>query len=417
MLQRLVLCYNFIEDLTPVSTLTNLRELDLRENCIVEHKALAPIANLATLQLLNLEGNPLSYHPQHRPRATSYLHESTSTVRFLLDGKLLSKAEKQLTGSLHPRVRLRTISNTSASANVAEKPRRVRNVTITDNEYTPIVEHDRSEEFSSSMMLSGEHLDAKRQIEQLKKEYGEDWLKSQAGSLVQDVLGIEKSLLSSTPYDSPIEYAVAEELSSQEEPEPAKELVSATLPYTTASETSQDTLQPDDTNGLYETAQTNEGRSPTPSDDDQDDGDLGDGEENIFLATLVNSEESVFIVITESHIMERESTRSKELSRWPIETLTICESDENSITIYFDTMRKDAKCRKYEWDNEESPKLLVALRAIISNKPEPQTTLNVYKCLKCSTQFGVEMAKTLMDDNKGSVCPTCGSDLVFEDDS
>lgn len=38
---------------------------------------------------------------------------------------------------------------------------------------------------ASLLVTSGEHLETKRQIEQLREQYGETWLQSHGGSLVQ----------------------------------------------------------------------------------------------------------------------------------------------------------------------------------------------------------------------------------------
>lgn len=86
----LILRNNFIEDIRELTALVNLCELDLSHNCLLHHDALAPLAYLATLQWLCVEGNPLSFHPLHRSRTARYLHMNTATVRFMLDRSLLS---------------------------------------------------------------------------------------------------------------------------------------------------------------------------------------------------------------------------------------------------------------------------------------------------------------------------------------
>lgn len=55
-----------------------------------------------------------------------------------------------------------------------------------------------------SVEATGEHLETKKQIESLRNKYGETWLQSFSGSLVQDVLGmpkLAKPLMSSSPYE------------------------------------------------------------------------------------------------------------------------------------------------------------------------------------------------------------------------
>lgn len=101
-LQVLIIRNNYIEDLQDISTLTNLEELDLSENCLLEHSCLAPLANLHSLRWLSLQGNPLSFHPQHRTLSVKNLHSSAASNSFTLDYVTLNRAEQRLVGSLHP---------------------------------------------------------------------------------------------------------------------------------------------------------------------------------------------------------------------------------------------------------------------------------------------------------------------------
>lgn len=48
--------------------------------------------------------------------------------------------------------------------------------------------------------LSTEHLETKKQIEILRERFGEEnWLHSHAGSCVQDLLGLHKTMTASSP--------------------------------------------------------------------------------------------------------------------------------------------------------------------------------------------------------------------------
>lgn len=52
--------------------------------------------------------------------------------------------------------------------------------------------------------IPNDHVETQKKIESLRDEYGEEWLKGQGGSIMQDILGIEKTespRLSSTPYE------------------------------------------------------------------------------------------------------------------------------------------------------------------------------------------------------------------------
>lgn len=101
-LQVLVLRNNYIEDIQELAVLSKLIELDLANNCLMDHKALGPLSSLPFLRCLILQGNPLSFHQQHRSVTARYLHLNTLSSGFVLDGVALNNAESRLVGSLHP---------------------------------------------------------------------------------------------------------------------------------------------------------------------------------------------------------------------------------------------------------------------------------------------------------------------------
>lgn len=101
-LQVLILRNNYIEDIQELAVLSELRELDLANNCLMDHTTLGPLSNLPLLRCLILQGNPLSFHKQHRLITARYLHANTASANFLLDNVVLNKAERRLVGSLHP---------------------------------------------------------------------------------------------------------------------------------------------------------------------------------------------------------------------------------------------------------------------------------------------------------------------------
>lgn len=100
-LQTLRVCGNCIDDIQEVSNLEALVDFDVSNNCLLFDLALIPISALATLRVLNYSGNPLAFHPRHRPLVISYLHSNTSTVNFVLNGAPMTRTEKKWTGA-HP---------------------------------------------------------------------------------------------------------------------------------------------------------------------------------------------------------------------------------------------------------------------------------------------------------------------------
>lgn len=80
-LKVLVLTNNYIEELSGISRLDALNELDLSGNCLIDHSTLLPLSTLIALQYLNLLGNPLACHPKHRQATSRYLHKNTSSIK------------------------------------------------------------------------------------------------------------------------------------------------------------------------------------------------------------------------------------------------------------------------------------------------------------------------------------------------
>lgn len=80
-LQSLILASNFIENLHNLPKLEALNELNLADNCILDHAALEPLGALIALQHLQLYGNPIAYHPNHREETCKYLHKNCASVK------------------------------------------------------------------------------------------------------------------------------------------------------------------------------------------------------------------------------------------------------------------------------------------------------------------------------------------------
>lgn len=80
-LQSLILMNNFIENLNGLPKLEALNELNLAENCILDHASLEPLGQLIALQQLTLYGNPISHHPHYREETCKYLHKNVASVK------------------------------------------------------------------------------------------------------------------------------------------------------------------------------------------------------------------------------------------------------------------------------------------------------------------------------------------------
>lgn len=80
-LQSLIVTNNFIENLHGLPKLEALNELNLADNCILDHAALEPLGSLIALQQLQLQGNPIYFDPNHREKTCKYLHKNVASVK------------------------------------------------------------------------------------------------------------------------------------------------------------------------------------------------------------------------------------------------------------------------------------------------------------------------------------------------
>ncbi|KAH8404882.1 hypothetical protein KR222_008971 [Zaprionus bogoriensis] len=227
-LQLLNISNNYVEELLDMTKLDALTNLNLSDNCLLEHSQLLPLSMLMTLTMLNLQGNPLACHPKHRLATAQYLHKNTATVKFVLDFEPLSKAEKALTGSQKLRFigtmgqrsvasSYQSINSSRASINTPassvgsqrslsmrgkdssseaeqaaqeqapvskRRTRKLRTVDIA--EQGEELATDAATEIDSKAQAvpaqaetaNGSHLETKKQIETLRLKYGNEWLQS-----------------------------------------------------------------------------------------------------------------------------------------------------------------------------------------------------------------------------------------------
>ncbi|CAG9822500.1 unnamed protein product [Phaedon cochleariae] len=396
-LQVLILNNNFIEDLAGLCTLSNISQLDIGHNCLLEHGSLFSLSHLVSLQWLNLQGNPISFHPQHRNLTSSYLNKNTSTVKFSLNGLALNKGEKNLTGSFHPmtqKMHILSTSNTSldsSSESFQEKPRRIRNVIIEDENVIKQLEpvHIHS--------ISTQHLEIKKQLEQLRREHGESWLYKHSGLIVQDVLGFESTAIqSSTPYETAINTLYSPNLDDLNTTELNHSEQSNAEVFMTAQDIILDNSSPD--KDVSDTS-------------DSEDVFLG-GEESLFLAVNKSDNTEVFVVVTDSYISERDCTTSREKSRWHINTIISCKKDEsNNVQLDFDTLRRDRKQRVYGLEATEIDGFFNILKDKMNTYQSNEDEKVSYQCMKCFQDFQMEKSQLLKIN---LTCPKCDSNLIVE---
>ncbi|KAJ8282567.1 hypothetical protein COCON_G00050860 [Conger conger] len=95
-LVKLILRNNELETINGVEQLCSLQHLDLAYNLLMEHSQLAPLSLLHNLNLLQLEGNPLYFHKNHRLCAVRHISPKAAFRRLNLDGCLLSSCELEV---------------------------------------------------------------------------------------------------------------------------------------------------------------------------------------------------------------------------------------------------------------------------------------------------------------------------------
>lgn len=99
-LEILILRHNYIEDIRDLKFLINLRQLDLAYNLLINHDDLNVLSSMPQLNRLNLDGNPLYYHNEHRLNTVKYLHSDIINDNFKLDNVLLARKEIRMVASV-----------------------------------------------------------------------------------------------------------------------------------------------------------------------------------------------------------------------------------------------------------------------------------------------------------------------------
>uniref|UniRef100_A0A6J0TKY7 Serine/threonine-protein kinase 11-interacting protein n=1 Tax=Pogona vitticeps TaxID=103695 RepID=A0A6J0TKY7_9SAUR len=92
-LVTLILRYNQLDNINGVEQLSSLQHLDVAYNLLLEHAILAPLSLLHNLRKLDLEGNPLWFHQNHRPDTMKHLSPRAVSCNFLLDEEPLSASD------------------------------------------------------------------------------------------------------------------------------------------------------------------------------------------------------------------------------------------------------------------------------------------------------------------------------------
>ncbi|KAH1029238.1 serine/threonine-protein kinase 11-interacting protein [Dendroctonus ponderosae] len=379
-LQTLKLNNNFLEDISGLSTLSNLQQLDLAQNCLIDHNVLLSIAQIGSLYCLDLRGNPISFHRQHRTLTCNYLNKNVASLNVVLNNEQLSKSEKSLTGSLRPVAQSSLELSSSERARKA-KPRRVRNVVI--QEGFGAEAHERRVEAVSasprSLHFDRNHLDVKKKIEQMSQSDRKGWLWHQSGMDYVNFLNFPQPAQENSGAGSCPSEEIRDAADVEDEQSSDSEVV----------------------NGIFFGSDSGD---PELSDDD----DLLSGEP--FLAKIVPGMLDIGVLITKRHMLERNAVTSEVKSRWFLGSVRSCQRGEepNQVLIQFDSPLKEKMSRNYIIDDPERfVKLLLDGR---QENMRPEERIQ-YQCMKCSSLFSRTKEISLHVEVKVT-CPKCESNLV-----
>ncbi|KAI4488204.1 hypothetical protein M0804_005052 [Polistes exclamans] len=470
-LQILVLKNNFIEDISGLQGLECLTEIDLSFNCLTEHSVLWPIERMSALLWLSLEGNPLSYHPKHRLLSIKHLHPCLIDNKFVLDHWPLSKSERLLVEdnrvfpirnmqSSVSRDNFVSLSDSTTSNNTFSssdsfvskdfliKTPQASNINArgeksftalgksrkkTNVKEAVIAEEDqeKKDSMSKSEVLSSSHLETKKQILALREKFGKvNWLSSQAGTFVQDIMGLQSpsptinylvntnSILSEDNFDitSVIENKDSNHTNSENLSNPIVVNCNDNGNADKVEET-HDNEAPnnDDFTITLENPPENPPEINPLFDLELEKGDL------YLVQNRKNSNEmeELFLELTADDIKERDTTSGIVKNSWSAASVLSCvlgRGETPMVDIIFDTKRKDKQNRRYFIELEDAKKIVSTISERMSAHP---ILLKVYKCMKCSTHFSddEEHAAIIFRSAIGMKqlkCPTCASTLVIE---
>lgn len=462
-LQSLYLSNNFIEELSGIARLEALTELDLSGNCIIEHSVLGPISTLLALRYLNLLENPLTFFPKHREITVKYLNRNTSSVKFILDHEQLTKYEKSLIGTEKLSFYRESWRNSSLSIrtiSVGDSPRNTPggsvssinsimesttdlNISVTSQNRRskirkPIIEDSGKIEvkpitiMEKSLEGNQEHLETKKELENLRKKYGDDWLRSpevQSGimgnqymtavederkdaalEMIDDYLQAVPTTTTAKPTDiTKIGTPVADSFKTGLV-EPKFIEIRASTPI----ESSPIIVQPTPAESPRKYVDVDPTLNPyyvppvdyVPVVDDpypvepEEISEPEDNEES-YDVTAEPTGDQMYLVVSDVSIREKFISSGSTKTKWTMAVLESCERIKSDIIrINFDTRRRDKKQRTYKMaDRHRCHKLEQSLRDILSKRDLTELNQKVFRCFKCSTQFSREMNNN--KSNKG----------------
>ncbi|XP_065212364.1 serine/threonine-protein kinase 11-interacting protein isoform X2 [Planococcus citri] len=449
-LEVLLLNHNYITNISGLSKMVSLREIDLSENSIVEHVNLLPLADLSLLTTLHISKNPISYHPIHRSLTCGYLHENVANDNFLLDGTPLSTAEKEYIRYTSPSINnpeFCALRNTNSNILKKKRSKKTREAIIYEPNYdkedssisnvpTPIKlqESDDDEEY----------IKTKKQLEECRHQHGEEyWLLNNKFPGWLDIPSPNPSprqSCCSSPRNTNI---VAEHVfNSRSDPQTTNRIIENTFSNddtivtetsnasTSDKENQDNTTVNEDDQKTESSVQSSNSSSESESETDVEEND--DNEDNVgfdgieesslWLVQRVDGDatQDLFLVLGDEDLREYDVTRAKVITKWSLEWVERCMKISNeplTIMLKFDVARRNDQTRKYIMEYADAQKLISRVQEELEKRPMLSSNQKLCRCIKCNSLFCLEVQRrNKIGEQNPYVCPNCGSTHVLEED-
>ncbi|KFO84365.1 Serine/threonine-protein kinase 11-interacting protein, partial [Buceros rhinoceros silvestris] len=434
-LVTLILRNNELDSINGVEQLVNLQHLDVAYNLLLEHAQLAPLSTLHYVKKLHLEGNPLSFHQNHRSATLVHLSaRAAASSNFLLDGKPLSSSDlmhlptlvQSVSQSIHTSTSEKTVLDRSAlesscaadfsdSQSPAEPvavrlPRKkskgkvkVRRASISEPSDT---EHEpQALPLSADLVL--QHQEEIKRLDSFRDRFGVDWLQYKRHLEEHDQVPV---ICRSRSADEITGRTAAVDLQSetsdpeQEKPQVSQKESSPPLDHTEKEEESE--VQPGE---------------PVEGEEREEEADelmLGEEDEkpevDLCQPVLVSQIEGegdpepdwIFLRVTAKHVMEVELKAARVLHKLELKCLQKVETSEMNwkrmdlervfpvLTLHFSYIRKDRQKRKYVVLDDCPEQCVQCVLEVLSpaveenrrNQDQEKGSTKL-QCLKCKQEF------------------------------
>ncbi|GLG93730.1 Serine/threonine kinase 11-interacting protein [Gryllus bimaculatus] len=442
-LKTLLLRNNYLTDLSDLFKLKQLVELDLSCNSLTDHSTLVPVRKLPLLCWLNLAGNPLSFHIKHRSHTVHHLHVNASRCKFVLDGRALSWKERK--SVRHHGIEVMDYSEEElllSTESVASFPEEEYSTPVVQiqskkssrsrRQRSQVKEAVISESLKEQEVIPNnpstaddqQHLQVKRDIEQLRQRFGEEhWLSEHGAAHLQAVLGLPRisppSLVETLACHFKTQIPIQSENTSTSQEDLQNSLTSQ-LRNEIKNELSNidsDNLAVDEQHQKLDSSEEwEQGESEQDqinySQSEEEDVD----ESKLFTVRNTNaSSQLLLLAVSASNLQERDVKSGRVLQKWSLASLQSCEllsDSQSTVRLTFNVMRRDRRSRMYLAEPSEAKELVHVLGDVLASRTLSDMNQVAYRCMKCSSQFSHE--EDVQHASRGStiLCPSCGSSIV-----